>query len=130
MPVKSIAENPWMRLLIGPGMTLAVVGMGLFFTVREQGKQIVRNTDSIASNAETLATLSQELPLIRQALDRDNELINLVVEGIKRDFLILSSRVSDYIRTDNEEQALVQERLHDLEMQVHVYAYRAHSNIP
>ena len=80
---QSWAESPIVKLFASPILILVGMAITLYFTVQAQGRDIQINSVNIASNTETLATIAAEIPLIRQALERDSELITVVISGIK-----------------------------------------------
>lgn len=111
----SFAENPWVRLLLGPAMAIVIVGFGIYYNDARQDDRIAANEATL----DKLSSVADELPLLRQALERDNELVNVVIEGLKRDVTRSDARLTAYIEAAGERERSLAERVRELERHEH-----------
>ena len=133
----ALKDSHWLRSIFGVGLgalvTLAGTGVLLWRDSAIQDQRLEVNVAAInsnaretATNAETLATLSQELPLIRQALVSNQELVGVVIEDLKGDVAMIGNRISAHISLDDGRHEAIAASIHNLEVLASVHD-REHS---
>lgn len=96
----------------------ASVVIALYISDEIQTERIAAQTKRIDDNAQSvkdLGKIAAELPLLRQSLDSNNNLINIVIEGLQKDQARTDNRLGLYIEGNGERQRALEARIRTVE---------------